>query len=194
MTIQLLTSDQTAQAVSLVKAYDKATTSMQKALASQSQSGVEFIAVVSPAIVSIYQELSNDGALIGKRTAEASELSGTIAGLLESVGLKPHNSLSKNTIAICSSWFLASIKLGAEVTPLSTVLENAETMKGAKGSIEEMAPKATQTPEAMVQAFIERFTKAHPETDLVALVFDTATRWDGVAIAEAKTEKTAKVA
>ena len=191
MTIQLLTSDQTAQAVSLVKAYDKATASMQKALASQSQSGVEFIAVVSPAIVSIYQELSNDGALIGKRTAEASELSGTIAGLLESVGLKPHNSLSKNTIAICSNWFLASIKLGAEVTPLTTILENAETMKGAKGSIEEMAPKAPQTPEAMVQAFIERFTKAHPETDLVALVFDTATRWDGVAIAEAKTEKVA---
>ena len=188
MTIQLLTSDQTAQAVSLVKAYDKATASMQKALTSQGKSGVDFIAVVSPAIISIYQELSNDGALIGKRTAEASELSGTIAALLESVGLKPHNSLSKNTIAICSSWFLASIKLGADATPLETILENAETMKGAKGSIEEMCPKATQTPEAMVQAFVERFAKAHPETDLVALVFD------GVAIAEAKTEKVAKVA
>ena len=46
-----------------------------------------------------------------------------------------------------------------------------------------MAPKAPQTPEAMVQAFVERFTKAHPNivgSDLVALIFE------GVEIAEAQ--------
>ena len=58
-------------------------------------------------------------------------------------------------------------------------------MKGAKGSIEEMAPRPAQSPQDMVAAFVERFNKAHPNDDLVALVFD------GVAIAEAKTEKVA---
>ena len=46
-------------------------------------------------------------------------------------------------------------------------------MKAAKGSIEEMVGRPEQSPQDMVAAFVERFNKAHPNDDLVALVFDS---------------------
>ena len=168
-----LTSDQTAHTVLLVRNYDKAGKQISKATAAQAQIGVEFITVVSPAIISIYKELSQDGALIGKRTSEAADMTTAISELLATTGLQPNHSLSKRTIAICSSWYTASVKLGDATTPLTTILDNAETMKAAKSSIEEMVPRPEQSPQDMVQAFVERFNKAHPETDLVALVFDS---------------------
>tara|TARA_R110002110_G_scaffold392156_1_gene605619 strand:- start:912 stop:1472 length:561 start_codon:yes stop_codon:yes gene_type:complete len=173
MTISKLTSDQTAAAVLLVKAYDKAGKAIERATASQGQSGVEFISIVSPSVISIYEALSNRGELIGKRTSEAADMTTAISELLETTGLKPNHSLSKRTIAICSSWYVASTKLGDATTPLSTILDNAETMKAAKGSIEEMVPRPAQSPQDMVAAFVERFNKAHPNDDLVALVFDS---------------------
>tara|TARA_R110000764_G_scaffold239845_1_gene340216 strand:- start:1114 stop:1668 length:555 start_codon:yes stop_codon:yes gene_type:complete len=164
-----LTSDQTNRTVLLVKNYDKAGKQISKATAVQAQIGVEFITVVSPAIISIYKEMSQDGALIGKRTAAAAEMTTAVFELLGTTGLKPNHSLSKRTISLCSSWFLTSIKLGAETTPLSTILDNAEDIKSAASSVSDMNPKKT-SPEDMVQSFVARFNKAHPNEDLLTLV------------------------
>jgi hypothetical protein len=89
--------------------------------------------------------------------------------LLATTGLKPIHSLSKRTIALCQNWYLTSLKLGADATPLSTILDNAEDIKSAAKSVSDMDPKKT-SPETMVQSFVERFCKAHPNADLVTLV------------------------
>ena len=94
-----LTSDQTATAVAALNVYNKASNAIAKASVSQGTSGVDYITVVSPAIISIYKEMSQDGALIGKRTVEAADMTTAISELLATTGLKPQHSLSKRTIS-----------------------------------------------------------------------------------------------
>tara|TARA_R110000751_G_scaffold249129_1_gene348908 strand:+ start:383 stop:937 length:555 start_codon:yes stop_codon:yes gene_type:complete len=179
-----LTSDQTATAVVALKAYNKASNTMAKASALQGTSGVDYITAVSPAIISIYKELSQDGALIGKRTNEASDMTTAIFELLATTGLKANHSLAKRTISLCSSWYLTSIKLGADVTPLATILDNAEDIKSAAKSVSDMDPKKT-SPQDMVQSFVARFCKAHPNEDLLTLVANSVEKVGNKALIKA---------